>query len=163
MDRRTQNENSKEISKLVLTMSYTNYTQISNEIILNEEIPPLAKVVFSVLNSFAQRNKNRMCKISLTKLSKLSNIGIKTVRKLRDILIELGFIEIIKPDRGRCHSYRVNFTSTLSTTTPLSMIKASSTTQPCSDVPPININTEENIENDFLKEQERWNSLQLRA
>lgn len=144
-------------------MSYANYTQISNEILLNEKIPPLAKVVFSVLNAFAQRNKNRRCKISLAKLSLLSNIGIKTVRKLRDILIELGFIEIIKPEKGRCHSYLVHFTSTLSPTTTFSATTALSTLELCSDVPPNNINTEYNIEDQFLKEQQEWNLLQLKA
>ena len=144
-------------------MSYSNYTQVSNEIILSMEIPPLAKVVFSVLNAFAQRNKNRICKISLVKISNYSNIGIKTVRKLVDILVELGFVEIIKPDKGRCHLYKVNFTSTLPNTAPSDTTRAPSTTQPCSDVPPININTEDNIEDQLLKEQMQWNYSQKEA
>lgn len=144
-------------------MSYVNYTQISNEILLSEQILPLAKVIFGVLNSFAQRNPNRTCRISLAKLSLFSNIGVKTVRKLIDVLIELGFVEVIKPEKGRCHSYRVHFTSSISNTSVLNLNELPSTTQPCSLVPTNNINTEKNIEDDNLEEQLKWNLSKLKA
>ena len=144
-------------------MTHKNYTQISNELLLNVSIHPLAKVVFSVLCTFAQRNKNRVCKISLAKISKYSNIGIKTVRILRDLLIEMGFIEIIKPDTGRCHSYKVHFHSKLSNTTFPSLYGLPSATTMCPELPPININIENNIEDESLKEQIEWNLSRQKA
>lgn len=144
-------------------MTHKNYTQISNELLLSDSIHPLAKVVFSVLCTFAQRNKNRICKISLAKISKLSNIGVKTVRKLRDILIEMGFIEVLGPEKGRCHSYKVYFHSKFSITTFPAQSGLPSTSIECPQLPPNNINIENNIEDQLLKEQLEWNLLQREA
>jgi hypothetical protein len=144
-------------------MIHKNYTQISNELLLNDSIHPLAKVVFSVLCTFAQRDKNRVCRISLAKISKFTKTGVKTVRKLRDILIELGFIDVIEPEKGRCHSYKVYFHSKFSNTTfpALSVLPSTSLEYP--QLPPNNMNIENNIEDQFLKEQQEWNLLQQQA
>lgn len=144
-------------------MIHKNYTQISNELLLNDSIHPLAKVIFAVLCTFAQRNKNRVCKISLAKISKLSNIGVKTVRKLRDILIELGFIDIIEPEKGRCHLYKVHFHSKFSNTSFPALTMLPSASLECPQLPPNNMNIENNIEDQFLKEQQEWNLLQQEA
>lgn len=145
----------------------SGFTQPSNAVIRCPILHPLAKTVYNVMLSYAQLRPDRKCRISHKKIAYCANVGESTVKKLIVILEECGLVEKVVTGKGKCTIYKVNFESEFFNNSPEQQSKLPENLEPSSQVATNNNqnnNTNnESVYDEFFKEREEWNYLNLRS